>query len=1655
MKIRNLQQYVARKCRQSEEQTIQNLSLIGTNDEPFFKEGNGSEKDLRILIEDYTSVAKNAELQVFYEFVQNACDAHATHLMFFMGTVEQQDYLLVMNNGRPFFTADPTIPKKKRKGGQLLEFLFKNVSNHKDKKDLGHFGQGSKLLYTLMADEREGYSVRKMLAHTIIDEKKAPYLLSWSDGIQLDNFLVDRGVWDRSLGYDNNEMIIAKLLCSYYPLEPGVDETLFSASEVTRLTKVFQTLVDPERNMMQFGKQGTALIIPLGLGKKEIIESEQNASKVRKCLAPFSEILTGYKKFEGRHLDRILFLGTDVPTIHTDRIVTEVEREDLDNPGQNESFLYQFVFHPSFAEPDTVNLYHVLPIPDSTFGLGFIIDSLDLPVEGNRQGINEPRTAIHNITEAMHLFVGKFEEMKTSDPAQYERIYRQLLLARPHHEVVKTPFDEVIVPYLTQNVLTCDGTYRPLAEVRKLESSLSISTRNLGIESYSLVDKTIYEQYQQILKDSGRQIDSTSLSSLLAYADNPRLEAWVRQLSEADYTHLQSEVLACKDSIKDKPLFRSNHGHVYTYTDVMSTEKHIFTPDYAPEAFSIWPEVECIIRAFDRYEPKADTIARKLLHAQDTYFEDQTAREFACCLLDNIWTGLSDSQKGDMREKFCIFSNLQNERSAMRDLFIEAPANSSIFNTFCLKGTKPLHYRPDWFVQKTEQWAWVHRNLESLKALPDWNEYAEYYLNDLLAAAKIQTTIPKKSIELYLDKEGRPQSKTYCRLNISTTCVSSQEYDQLIQLFPEYSFVPYRFWDLLSNDFFSLGKVELKEAIGSGKTVDSSLLPILCRGDKQRFLRDYKVEKTENGKYLVSPLCKNELNYFIADGILKQEALNMLTEAGFLRLPSELRNLFPDTKPITEDAETTMQTLKCCTDCSLLLPLLNSCNTDSVRTTFYQHLPELAFTTGSVVNPFHWDVVTWTARHAEQKTSDVWKKITINGKRLCQNLCANKVVVKKEDGKMVSKEYDAYRLMPNLADDDQQVLDLLNLVPDRDLFEQAYCAKHRLTLSACEMAAMLPSSLNIDQMEFALDYLINEKGAIRQTLTLDAETDWTNLFDMVLRRDFRRFYDHLTIPGFDIDLQSFAEQRLLLPEEQLPNELYGWLNRVDNEKALQLFEGKLNHEHPLLSFRQKMLCGEPYTAPSLEKAPSGLLERTYEWLANQMSVGVIALREGTQQVKNFKSLQERLAKGAKMGLLCIKGCSTDMLDIEFQVAFPDATGLRFLDIRNNEKHLLDMLSDASQLLHNLLDSYHVCLPLADNLMNRHGLANTPRWKIKTEAKKDVDWQEWKDETYHKWLLTEESRDIYIFHTTNKIRKSVSILDENEATLCENNLGAEDQYGQFEMDGHKCVVVEARPERPEVLKGLVNASSKQDMDFFRTPFITLQSMLLEELMKKDEAIRMGQGDDEPGEGVRISAQKAELIKDISIEQLQLLRDGKLTLGGNGGKGGNGNGQKEKEEKEEEAKENNISGYIGELLYNGYMNAKNLTNFIWAANHGEGAYDFKVGDDYVDIKTNVYTLKDGKAAFYLHKSQHEFLTNDPNAPYFICRISLNDLGLKSEYDVLRKKYGEVDPRKDEILLQKCKHIAKTFWNSTNALSLFESARHIYKIKSKEETFIEAVI
>ena len=127
-----------------------------------------------------------------------------------------------------------------------------------------------------------------------------------------------------------------------------------------------------------------------------------------------------------------------------------------------------------------------------------------------------------------------------------------------------------------------------------------------------------------------------------------------------------------------------------------------------------------------------------------------------------------------------------------------------------------------------------------------------------------------------------------------------------------------------------------------------------------------------------------------------------------------------------------------------------------------------------------------------------------------------------------------------------------------------------------------------------------------------------------------------------------------------------------------------------------------------------------------------------------------------------------------------------------------------------------------------------------------------------------------------------------------------------------------------------------------------------------------------------------------------------------------------------------GYIGEQIYDRYLMKRGIPH-EYVAEH-EGEYDFKVkqGNEtvYVDVKTNLYSLEDGTAPFYIHKSQSAFMQKHPDAKFRIVRVSLKDINIEREYARIKKIYGaETDPATDTKLQKECQKIADKYWRGAS--------------------------
>jgi hypothetical protein len=146
----------------------------------------------------------------------------------------------------------------------------------------------------------------------------------------------------------------------------------------------------------------------------------------------------------------------------------------------------------------------------------------------------------------------------------------------------------------------------------------------------------------------------------------------------------------------------------------------------------------------------------------------------------------------------------------------------------------------------------------------------------------------------------------------------------------------------------------------------------------------------------------------------------------------------------------------------------------------------------------------------------------------------------------------------------------------------------------------------------------------------------------------------------------------------------------------------------------------------------------------------------------------------------------------------------------------------------------------------------------------------------------------------------------------------------------------------------------------------------------------------------------------------------------------------DEEEPTSKVRAIIGYIGEQIYEEYLTKRGIQHEYVAEQEGE--YDFKVEQDgetvYVDVKTNLYSLEDGTAPFYIHKSQSSFMQKHPEAKFRIVRVSLKDINVVDDYISAKALYGDdADPATNAALRKKCQKIAKNYWESAT-IEVFDS-------------------
>lgn len=1425
MTIRNINQYIRHICRKASPEDFA-LDKLGTNEEPLLQKIYGEDPNpgqVKAVISEAASFATNAEEQLFYEFVQNAYDANADSLYFFAN----ENYLLVLNNGEPFYTDFDLFEKGNRaRGGQLYSFIAKGKSaKRNDPTKLGKFGQGSKLLYTLLTNVSKSEDSESPLIDAIYERKGGPYLISWYNQAQLASLLLKQPQWTLGQGDDyENNLLFCKILMSYYPLAPGVDENLFSIQEALDAIDAFDTLVDPRSNW-SYMNRGTALIIPLGEGKYKKITSKENLEKVRTRLAGFAAITKSKENNKGRDVEHIYVMGQEVEQHKVCSLSVDFDIED-------KSFSYLFAFNPKFAEKNCVNLFKGLPIIDTKLCLGFLIDSQNFEVDNSRQRISDKEKTQGWLTKAFLELVKKLRELKETKPKDFDYIYKAIVATTyqdgEDFKYIQDAFKEVFVPFLKEFVRTSTGEYERMENVRSFAEDYSIPLSEIGVTKYKWIDKNIAED----LSRHGVGVEKIGFSTLISDTDQEKRAAWIKSLPQKEY----SEFFTLCDNHKDddgvstRKLFRTNKGNLFSYQELTDGCVNVYSPYEPGMRFGECEHIDEVL-SYKSISTYLSTLFSKIKANIEYFRASDSTKEDAANLL--AWIESKDANyTSRIRKEIMLLPNWHGTYASFENLMAERPEGTILFDNYKVKGYNPTAVKEHgWLLNPATEgkqcWKWTVSHWENLKSEKYWGGNTHNCIADVKKvynAALPLSDGETKQIDLYLNEDGKPTAQP-CSVVCHIEKLQEDEYYYLQERLDYLHLLPYRFFNELNEAPFHVGELKPSDIINGSFEADEELLCILLKIIDD-YVDNYRTQEIGE-RYIITKIGSGQHNYV---DIVADELSEELANAGFYHIPDkvqEMLNVNSSKYRFTSDnGNLLISAIKCIDNPIVLLPLVKAANAYNAISGFFQYLKPIHIDSKLTKESLEWQLIELavqrTDTYGNDYTNKVFSHITHDEAQLPSSITRQYVIVGKN-------KYDTYILDENYKNCNQAIESFLQCLPsekEATFFKKHYYKGKVEEIPARELFDKLKRQyLSIEQLRFCIDYAIENNDNCND-LEITEGVSLTEALDMILKNEFKGFDKHFKMEGVDLNVQVYAPQELLLQEECLPASLHKWID--DNTNSASLFSKLATSRTPYIAVRESLLNDNAYDIKSsnLDKTGRDRIERTINWALEKGFV----YEYKSDRYKVMMSLIGKLPSDyVPMPLLRYTGEAVNTQNMNNAPTFlleECQDGASFLSESELERQQLRDRLQSSTKLKEFIKSEVIYVNDNYDLLSKHNLYKQPRLTVLTTVE-DKEYAEYDDDVYRKWKNSPDSRGITI-HTSREAITTNFCIMSSDNRIFEEKL----DDGEFGYEtGKRVVIQQPNEEGLSLLKTIAKHIS--DMPFFNEPFIKLQSLYVEELERMQE------------------------------------------------------------------------------------------------------------------------------------------------------------------------------------------------------------------------------
>ena len=1348
MRVRDLRQYISEIT--GKEYSVSNL---GSHREPFLVYIAGqfqSLEQVKGFIESSSSFATNAEEQLFYEFVQNAYDAKADSLYFFAN----EKYLIVLNNGEPFYT-DFDLLAEEKNNGQLFNFLAKGKSDKRGDDDLmGQYGQGSKLLYTLITDSSDGQLTdAELLVEAIYDNKKGPYLISWNSKDQLVNLLYSKQDWELSQADDyKNNILFAKILYSYYPIAPGQELSLFSNEEASEVISVFDKLVDPRTNF-QYMNKGTALIIPLGKGKAAKINDKSNLDKVRTRLGGFSA-LTAEQRTNCTKLKHICVLNEEIEQAD---VVSVFWQKIIGKKNQK----FHLAFNPIFAQGGYVNFFKGLPILTTRHHLGFIIDSQCFQTDDSRQRLSNTDTVEHQLTDIFTELVSRLKVMKNKEPEKFDKIYEAIMACRIERDeesaFIMRPFNAVLKPFLQDNVRTDAGKYLNRSNVflPAAKYDFDIPLSDLGVNSKSWVDPAI----QNALSYMGISLGSLDLRTVITDAVTMQLHKWIKGISDKDYSAFQTQcyALAQKGVHLDTKLFRSDKKNLFSYNELISSSPIYY--GYGDVSFN---GLECLPVNFPGVAPynHPQILFKKLQSQLNALRDSNVLKDTTGKMLMYIAQKRTDLKDAILNLQ--LFKNRQGVLCAIKDLFADVPDNSCLFDDFQVSGYLPDSIKQSgWMLDPKKDavkaWEWVANHVDALIKVDGWDTMAYDYIDDLRSLYSLvpKEKYPSSITGLYFNDSGRPTTVVHSMVK-NFSRINEDDYAIFQRTFSNVKFLPYQFYKKLDSAPFNLNKLGARDLLEDGKLVNKEQLVILGKLVDD-FLKHFYLKEASGGFRIYA---LGEAHNYVNK--LDHALESNLANNGCHHIPESVQGIFPDCTVSSDynlshnpDLMLSIVQRFDVNDLMGILPLVEN-STDNVLSVFYSLLPELHINGKLNEKDTKWRIIDVAAKRSNSSVN--LKQIVFNKIRHNNSRLADEIV--DENVKVSDHTYDIYTLDGDYKASNGQISSFLKCLPDGKVQffkDEFYNGKVTSIDAKTVYLDICREPLTLEQLRFCLDYALtnNLEGVRFATLP---SVGITAILDMVDANKFKGFDKYYTLAGFNNATQVYAKSDILLDRERLPKEIYSWLeNHLDGRS---LFNTLRTAEEDLMCYRRSVKDEKRHLG-LLSLSNGNLTRDTLGWLLSQH----ITCTKDSDQYKNLLDFINGLPDDfvgmpffQHVGDVTIDaGTNSTRANLRFCLytagkPFLSGAGIEFAECLRTEQSLKTFIRSSSVYEH----------PGSANIY-KHKLTTSPVWEVKLGFE-NGNYKEFDYNKYIVWKGMPESEGITLFTSEKPIGVTLGIYNGKDELI---------------------------------------------------------------------------------------------------------------------------------------------------------------------------------------------------------------------------------------------------------------------------------------------------